>query len=618
MCGITGIYNFSNKKIEEKTLTLMNNQMISRGPDEGGIYISNNIGIAMRRLSIIDLSNGSQPMHANNKEVSVVFNGEIYNYVELRKLLITSGIKFNTTSDTEVILKMYLKFGYDCINYFNGMFAFAIFDKRKSLLWIARDRFGIKPLYYTYNNDFFVFGSSINAIKKHDIFDRKLSHQSLINYLSFAYTSTESIYKNINKLEPGSQIIIKNNKLQITKYWELKIKENNSIKNNEFLNKISYYLNDSIKIQSRSDVEIGSFLSGGIDSSAITSIYKKNLDNNFHTFSMTFDKKKMMDNYYAGLLSKDIGTIHHSYEINYIDGFSILHKLLKNFDEPIGDSAIIPSFFLSEKAKEHKIKVMLSGAGGDEIFSGYRRYFKTLRDILSGSINFIPNNININIAKLGLHNFSNTGFLLSNSTAAYCMSTSGMNLGVMSSLFNKDIIQSTIENFNNYKEFKNKSSLENFSFHRMKFDINNYLVNDILSLTDKASMSNSIEVRVPFLDHRLVELIFSNIDKFKNLKNLSHSKIFLKNILNDVLPKNILNRPKEGFNCPIPSWIMQDSTNKSFIKDRLMNLSCDFLKDNFQKNNFEKIYNNKKLLLYSAETLFLIYTLDYWFEHSNK
>jgi asparagine synthase (glutamine-hydrolysing) len=332
---------------------------------------------------------------------------------------------------------------------------------------------------------------------------------------------------------------------------------------------------------------------------------------------MTFDKKKMNDNYYAKLLSKQIGTSHHAYELDYKDGFSNLHELLKIFDEPIGDSAIIPSYFLSKKAKEHNIKVMLSGAGGDEIFGGYRRYFRSLRDIVSGSLNFIPNNFNIMLSKLSFVKLSHICFLLGSSSTAYGTSISGMNLGISSLLFKENMITGFIDNFEKYK-FNKDQSYKNFSLKRMEFDINNYLVNDILALTDKASMASSVEVRVPFLDHRLVELIFSNNNVFQNLTNTSNSKYFLKKILSDTLSAEIINRKKEGFNCPISSWVYQDFLDKQFIKQRLMNLSCDFLKENFIKSAFEKIYNNKKLLLYSAETLFLIYTLDYWFEHNSK
>lgn len=615
MCGITGIYNFDHSSVNKNFLINMNEMLYDRGPDDSGHYIDNYFGMAMRRLSIIGIDNGHQPILDRENKTTLIFNGEIYNYIELKKKMIEKGHIFYTNTDSEVIIKLYKEYKYEAVNYLNGMFAFAIWDEKDKSLWIVRDRLGIKPLYYYLNENIFLFSSNLESFKEHPDFNKKISEKNILNYLSLAYTnSDESIYEKVNKLLPGSQIIISQNDLSIKKYWDLDDIQKKDISEIEFIDQSSYLIKDSIKIQGRSDVEVGTFLSGGLDSSIITSLYKINSSHDVHSFSMSFKNKQMNDNFYAKKLSKQINTLHHEFTIDYKKGLIYLHELLENIDEPIGDSAIIPTFFISKEAKKKNIKVLLSGAGGDEIFGGYRRYFRYNRDLLAGKLKLFPNIIFKILSSSGLIKLSNYGLLLSNKGASYATSTSGIDLGIIINLLSTDAFNEIIDSYND--KFGHLSYLQKnkFSYERMKCDISSYLSNDILALTDKTSMANSVEVRVPFLDHRILELVFSNKNVFSKMNDFNNSKFFLKNFAKDLLPDFILNREKEGFNCPITNWIIEDYFSDKIIYSRLMNLSNDNLNKIINRNFLELIYKDLKILTKSAEILFLIYAFDYWYE----
>ena len=315
MCGICGIYNFDYLKVLEKDIQLMNEEMHLRGPDDSGVYIRNNIGIGMKRLSIIDIDNGHQPMISNDGEVILVFNGEIYNYIELRKDLINKGYQFLTSSDTEVIIVMYKEYGENFVKKLNGMFAICLFDKKLNKFLITRDRVGIKPLFYYLDEKKIVFASSINSIKK-NCPNIKIDNKNFLLYLSLNYIpNSNSIYNQINKLKPGHYIKIENNKIEFINYWSLPLNKN-KINKEEFDKVLEELIVDSIKIQSRSDVEVGSMLSGGIDSSLITILFAKNIKTKIKSFCIDFKGKEQNENLDALQVSKLINSKHFFKEID--------------------------------------------------------------------------------------------------------------------------------------------------------------------------------------------------------------------------------------------------------------------------------------------------------------
>ena len=390
MCGINGIFNFDDSAVCKNELEKMNNEMIYRGPDSDGFYVEKNFGMSMRRLSIIDLDTGDQPLSSEDGRYRVIMNGEIYNYIELRSDLINKGHKFLTNSDTEVIIHLYIEYSEKFLDYLEGMFAIAIFDSKTKKLIVARDRLGIKPLYYYYNEKKLIFSSSLDSIISLNKNLKNINLNSFYSLISLSYVaSPDTIWSNIYKLMPAHYIKIKEKKIHIQKYWDINEFNDNDKDYNYYKEKIKHLLENSIKLHARSDVPVGTYLSGGIDSSVVTSLFSEYTNQQFHSFSIDFEDKVDNESYFAKLVSEKYNTIHHSYKINYQQAHQELIGLLPNMDEPISDSAIISSSFLSARARENGVKVMLSGAGGDEIFGGYRRHYGSKRRIFSGSLSFL-------------------------------------------------------------------------------------------------------------------------------------------------------------------------------------------------------------------------------------
>lgn len=609
MCGICGIYNFDNSKVLDKDIHSMNDEMHLRGPDDSGVYTRNNIGLGMKRLSIIDVNNGHQPMVSDDGDVIVVFNGEIYNFIELRKDLLNKGYLFSTSSDTEVIIQMYKEYGENFVKKLNGMFAICLFDKKQNNFLIIRDRMGIKPLFYYLNEKKIVFASSISSIKKvcNDI---RVDDKSFLLYLSLNYVpNSKSIYNGINKLKPGNYIRIKNNKVDFINYWCLP-KKNNKINEEEFNDTIKNLIIDSVKIQSRSDVEVGSMLSGGVDSSIITSLFSKNTEKEIKTFCIDFIGKEQNENIDALKISHNIESQHHFKEIDNKIFFSTIKKIGKLLDEPIADNAIIPSFLISEMAKKNDIKVILSGAGGDELFGGYSRHYRSFNNFFSGILK-LDNIFSKKISKILPLNLRNYFFKLNSKALAYTSDTSGINI---SSLFrilkdnNKleeeiiNEIESIFEPFLNHHSTGYKERL-------MKTDMHNYLPDDVLSLLDKTTMMNSVEGRVPFLDHRIVEYIYSNNSKIFEERKLTKAKSVLKKIFKKEIPSTILNKKKIGFNAPLAVW---QKENYQYFKENFSN--DDFYRKFFKSNLIDdsSLPNKENIGLLFALSIF-----DEWFKYNN-
>ena len=607
MCGICGIYKFDNTKILENEIKIMNDAMIFRGPDDHGYLLNNNFGFAMRRLSIIDIHNGKQPIHDETSSYSIILNGEIYNYIELKNELKKKNIKFRTDSDTEVLLKSYIHFGDNFIDKVNGIFSFCIYDINKNKVLIYRDRFGVKPLYYYKSNKEFIFSSNLDSLSKYKK-NLKINYESVFSYLSLNYVPNNlSIFSEVNKLLPGCFIKIENNQFTVDRYWSASPKR---IKKNFDYEKIKFLLEDSIKIQSRSDVKIGTFLSGGVDSSILTYLLSKNIKN-LETLTINFeDKIDDEDKKYALLLSKELKLKSSYLDIN--SNSNIIDKIdeiIPFLDEPLSDTAIFPTFLISQMSRQMGFKVMITGAGGDEIFGGYKRHFQ--KYIYS---NYIPQ-INLNLL-LNMSNFFNSDlnnyFLkIFSKHLNYTLGSSGTNFNLIKSivkeksLFYKNLIKLNSDLKKNYSRINNQSV-------RMEMDLNNYLPDNILPVVDKLSMSSSIEVRTPFLDHRLVDEVY-NVD-FGLDYNIK-SKEILKKIYNANINTNIWNRKKNGFNFPINLWLQK---NKHYIAEYIQDEKNEILDNIFNKKKLLEILSKKNIRPNHSQSIFSIYILLKWIKKNES
>ena len=566
MCGIVGFYASSS----DNNLDIIKNMLLTlehRGPDDNG-YIVNKIKskdliLGHTRLSIQDLTiNGHQPMHYEH--LSMVYNGEVYNFIEIKLELKKNGYIFDSSSDTEVILKAFHKWGLEAINKFNGMFAIILFDCRINKLYLFRDRAGVKPLYYYHHNNIFLFSSELKSFHKHDGFQKDIDKKSLNLYFQYGYVpSPFSIFKNTFKVESGSFIEydLENNSLIKKKYWDiLKIVENTSLSKNEneLIENIENTMLSSFKYRMISDRPVGIFLSGGNDSSMVAALLAKNYKKQIKTFTLGFKESKYNEAPYAKDVADYLKTEHYEYYCTYQDAIDIVQELPKVCDEPFADSSVIPTMLLSKFAKEH-VDVVLSADGGDEIFGGYGRYITNINQYKI--LTKLPKNI-LKIFSLSSGNklkdiANNPSFL-------------NIILTRLNSLayFGKDeLVDGGIHNMENIFDVSSGDFVDKL----MKIDYLTYLEGDILQKVDRASMYVSLESREPMLDYRLVELLGS-ISSNKKIKN-NIPKYLLKQILYKHFPKKMVDRKKMGFSIPLGEWLSNELSylvNQYLTRERFL------------------------------------------------
>lgn len=591
MCGIAGIINFDKEhNVSALVLKKMSDSMYHRGPDDEGFFIDRNVGLGFRRLSIIDLKAGHQPLANGNNTIHIVFNGEIYNYLENREILLKKGYVFKTDSDTEVIVHLYEEYGVDCLQYLRGMFAFAIWDGNKQQLFCARDRFGIKPFYYYQDNTKLVFGSEIKSILKCDEIDKSLSHDALDSYFAYGYiTSDLSIYKNIRKLQPGHFMILSCSDkvlIKIEKYWEICFEPDYSISEQQWVEEVEDCLSETVKQHMIADVPLGAFLSGGIDSSSVVAMMAKNSNWPIKTFSIGFKEQKYNELVFAREVAKKYRCEHHE-QIIEPESIGILPKLVSAYDEPFADSSAIPTYFVSKFARQH-VTVALSGDGGDELFAGYYMY-KYLKNINTYNLPFpqINNLVWSTINKLIPQQIAGKGL-------TYFLSKDKFFLGAYTCMWNKEERQKLILDSGASSASTNASELykkeilkrgmnNNYISNLQNLDLQTYMVDDILTKVDRSSMMNSLEVRVPLLDHKLAELSFripANL-KYKG----KTQKYILKRAMSPYLPMNVLNHSKQGFSVPLSIWFKDDL--KEYVQDNILSqnsllsrhLDLDYIKN---------------------------------------
>ncbi len=611
MCGITGIYRFDKRQISESDIKKMTNSMIHRGPDDDGIFVEGALGIGMRRLSIIDVEGGHQPLTNEKGNLHLVMNGEIYNYIELRADLTAKGHKFSTGSDAEVILHLYEDKGFNALEELNGMFAFALYDSNDRSLWIARDRLGIKPLFFAKTSEYFAFSSDIKSLRTQ--YPSFISWERTIEYLTLGYIPEEhTMWDGISKLRPGNYATINSHgEVKISPYWNINNFETWHGSLNEAEEQLENLLNDAVKLQLRTDVPFGAFLSGGIDSSAIVAMASGQLREPLKTFTIDFEGKESSDDsFFAKQVSARYATEHFNLKMSSQDAMMALDELLSIIDEPLGDSALIPVYTLSKFAREQGVKVLLNGAGGDEIFGGYARHWKPRFPTPAWVAENLPQPFRTGLAKTWSVFQPQRGIRASDPRISWGVSISGVDIDALSDILKHNDAFGEISRtlFSEHSALVERdANINSYSYQRMLMDIKNYLPDNILSLTDKATMAASVEGRVPLLDHRLVEFAFALPQK-TNL--LDSPKGLFKKVAGKLLPQEIFNRKKEGFNPPDQGWFGQSL--KSVISDELLGNSGGILSNMIDFKKLEKLLNDPKRAKHAATTLYSLYLFNKW------
>ncbi len=607
MCGICGVYSFSGGKPTQNMIDAMNQRMLHRGPDDGGSYFHGPVGLGMRRLSIIDTQSGHQPIPNETQTIWVVLNGEIYNYIELREELEAKGHRFSTQTDTEVLVHLYEEDGLAAIDKLNGMFAFALYDQTKQALWIARDRLGIKPLYVAHQRNQFFFSSDLTAINA-VLHTQTLNADAFLSYMAFAHVSDHhTMYQNIDKLQPGHWMWIDGQGIKTHAYWALTQTQtwHGSVEQAE--HQLFTLLDDAVRLQVRSDVPVGIALSGGVDSSAITAFAKRH-HQDLTTLTIDFVGKQSEDTVVARNLATSWATRHLEIPFFAHEISNYLAKLIPLMDEPIADSAIIASYLVAQGASQAGIKVLLNGAGGDEIFGGYRRHHPpTLGS--TAWLATIPKPLHHVVSPVMHMLNKDKGLRMQDVRIAYGTGYTGTNLALFSELFQEHAqFKQLIEVYLQQCHAIVAHPLGDV-YSKMMLDLKHYLVGNILALTDKASMACSVEARVPLLDHRLVEYAFS-LPTEMNIFNRQAKGLF-RHLLKPMLPKHVLTRAKEGFSAPIPLWT-KDAFGQEIARE-LLSDTIALYRDIFQVNTLRKWVTLANQGHSAATTVYRLYIFSLWY-----
>lgn len=564
MCGFTGIVNFeSSNPCNPRLLKDMNDLIKHRGPDDEGYCIQQNVGLGFRRLSIIDLEHGAQPMSDQAESCWVVFNGEIYNYKELRSALKSQGCAFRTHSDTEVIINAYKTYGEDCVNHLRGMFAFVIWDKINNKLFMARDRFGIKPLHYLINKTGVVFGSELKSVIKSGYSDRQIDSMAVDSFFTYGYIlSPHTIYKDIKKLPPAHtlSVYLDGQKKDLTpkRYWQPVFSPDDTLSIEDYKAQLREKLMETVDKHLVSDVPVGAFLSGGIDSNSVVSAMSSRYRDKIKTFTVGFDENEFDESHLARLTAKKYHTDHHEIRITKSSALH-LEQIIGMYDEPFSDSSSIPTYFVSRLAAQH-VKVVLSGDGGDEFFGGYNAY-QRLQKMQQLSM---PNGIRFPVfralsmllpEKLPGKRFSYT---MAQDPAYVYAYFNHMWRDEKKRVFHPDFYNHVQANpVQNLKIQHLKNSLSDEYLSRMmELDVLTYMPDDILTKVDRASMANSLEVRVPLIDHEFFSLAAKIPAKHK-IHNKQGKYIF-REAMRDMLPPEVYTFKKRGFTIPINKWFKDD------------------------------------------------------------
>jgi asparagine synthase (glutamine-hydrolysing) len=624
MCGITGKIYFNKNKVSKEDIAKMNKKIAHRGPDDSGVYISpdKKIGLGHQRLSIIDLSPlGHQPMSYLNR-YQIVFNGEIYNFQEKKALLEKDGYSFKSKSDTEVIMALYDKYKEKCLDHLRGMFAFAIYDKKENTVFCARDRVGKKPFKYHLDKNVFIFASELKAILTQKDYKKELDYIAIHHYLTLQYVPAPLTgFKDIKKLEPAHylKIDLKTKKVEKKRYWKLDYSKKLNLSEKDWKKKIMEKLEESVKLRMISDVPLGAFLSGGIDSSAIVALMARNSQKPIKTFSIGFKENRYNELPYAKMIANKFKTDHKEFIVKP-NAIEMLPKLVYQYEEPYADSSALATYYVSKMTRDF-VTVALNGDGGDENFAGYSRYSAFKFSILYEKLNFLNKNIVLPMTKILAKIIKNTLFeriyrfsfsMNEDYRKRYMQYTSYFTSEQKKLLYTDEFKKkSGAESTDNLiaKQF-NKSQTKNKTEQALFADFSTYLPNDLMVKVDISSMAVSLEGRSPFLDHELLELT-AQIPFSLKLKGLNNKKYILKESLRGLVPDEIMFRSKMGFGIPIENWFRSEL--KQYTKDILLS------KKSLSRNLFNKKYiehildehNNTKIN--HSHRIWALLTLELWF-----
>ncbi len=579
MCGITGFVNANRAAADRALLEAMNLAIIHRGPDEDGFYLNENVGLAMRRLSIIDLASGRQPIFTPDKTKAIVFNGEIYNYRELREGLIERGHELYTKSDTEVVLRLYDEQGPDSLQHLRGMFAFAIWDTLDRSLFIARDRVGKKPILYSHQpNGDFIFGSEFTAVLKHPSVLRDVDMEAIDSYMSYlCVPAPQTAFKAIRKLEPGHWLKWKDGKIETKRYWLPDFSKKIKISEEDAIEETTRILRESTRLRMISEVPLGAFLSGGVDSSAVVALMAQESSTPVKTFSIGFEEEDFSELKYARKVAEHVGAEYHELIVRP-NALDVLPALVEHYGEPYADSSAIPTYYVSKETRKH-VTVALNGDGGDESFAGYERYMamevadlyrsipRPLRKLfIEGPINLLPSSELKKTRIRDVQRFFTSANEERKERYFRWMSTfkPAVKSGLYTEEFARSVADQTASHFlDDWFDRANGSGILDAT---LLTDQMTYLPNDLLVKVDIASMANSLEARSPFLDHNLIEFAASLPESLK--MNRFRPKYLLKKVAARLVPSEVIYRRKMGFGVPVGRWFRGEM--KDFVRGVLL------------------------------------------------
>jgi asparagine synthase (glutamine-hydrolysing) len=580
MCGITGIVRRGGRSVDGDVLAAMCEAIRHRGPDDDGFYLRESVGLAMRRLAIIDLAHGQQPIANEDESAWIVFNGEIYNYLDLRERLEKLGHTFRTNSDTEAIVHAYEQYGADCPKYLRGMFAFAIWDERKEELFLARDRVGKKPVLYSLTSTGqFVFGSEFSALLAHPDVSRDVDETALHHYLTFMCVPAPlTAYRAIRKLEPGHSLrYTRDGEIKTERYWEPNFNRKEKWSEEEAGERAVAVLREAVRVRLMSEVPLGAFLSGGIDSSAVVALMSEESSSPVKTFSIGFEEQDFSELHHARRVAEHVGAEHHEFIVRP-DAMEVLPTLVEHYGEPYADSSAIPTYYVSRETRRH-VTVALNGDGGDECFAGYERYAamrlaETYRRVPSAlregfirqAINLLPSSELRRSRVRDIKRFAASASLPA--VERYLRWVSVFDHEAKDSLYTPEFrARMTPHHAADFlAPWFARANGAGVVDAALLADTMTYLPNDLLVKVDIASMANSLEARAPFLDHHVIEFAASLPEALK-LRGRT-TKYLLKKVLRKLLPAENLDRRKQGFGVPIGHWFRGEM--QPFLRETLL------------------------------------------------
>ena len=582
MCGIVGIVRKDGVDIDRSLLGRMCAAIRHRGPDDDGFYVNGSVGLGMRRLAIIDLKTGQQPIHNADRSSWIVFNGEIYNYLELRERLEKLGHTFYTNSDTEAIVHAYDQYGSDCPKHLRGMFAFAIWNDNTQELFLARDRVGKKPLLYAELNGEFIFGSEFSALLTHPKLSREVNPEAIHYYLSYMCVPAPlTAYRAIKKLEPGHSLRFRKGEIKIERYWLPDFSKKTKLDEVEAGERTIEILRDAVRVRLMSEVPLGAFLSGGIDSSAVVALMSQEMSQPVKTFSIGFEEQDFSELHHARRIAEHVGAQHHEFVVRP-DALEVLPTLIEHYGEPYADSSAVPTYYVARETRRH-VTVALNGDGGDECFAGYQRYaamqlaekYHKLPGLLrhglvEQAVQLLPGSERERSRPARVKRFMRAASMPK--VSRYLQWVSVFNEDAKATLYSDEFAQAT-------RGYRDASILEPWFAKAngagivdatLLADTMSYLPNDLLVKVDIASMAVSLEARSPFLDHHVIEFAATLPENYK-LRGLT-TKYLLKKVLKGLLPAENLVRPKMGFGVPVGKWFRNEM--QGFLREVLLSESA--------------------------------------------